>query len=238
MGRGKGRTRHRREKSHGVAGDELQWLVVGDDDQIGPFARRLRDAVIRSLNLPPREQAYLAKDNSERSKLALRVESNPPIVATDSRARRVLRLCADDLWVSTEVVLRWQLRVWRLSSAAVRVFSGSAVDTSKTALFRAEWDFEEESAVHAQPHWQIYDPGDIPRGGLAGPDSGDDSVLPAELSESRRYKLGRFHFAMAARWHIADDHVVQLRSPDDLPAWVARCIGYIRGEMERSAGYH
>jgi hypothetical protein len=241
MGRRKGRGGLRAGEPHGTS-DEDRALIVGDDDAVVPFARRLRDAVVDALDPPRRMRIFPLTDNSDWPVRALKVASDWRITARDTRERPVLPLSRDDLWVSAEILLHSRLSVWFLRSTSIRVFGGPAVDASKTPLFRAEWDFDDRGRTHAQPHWQIYDrdatrqSGDLPAFDAAGHHARGGNGLAPE-PHSGQQKLGRFHFALAARWHLDGVHVAVLQTPHDVSAWVARCIGYIKSEMERPAGY-
>lgn len=211
---------------------ESQDLTVGGEHGVATFARHVRDAVARALALPA-GRTFDFIDKSEWPVVALKIADQWRIKARDSRERTVLPLRHYDLWVSTEILLSSRLSVFHLCSTSLRVFSGAAVDELKEPLFRAEWDFAQKSAEHAQPHWQVYDSDEARRSmDLTDPDSsGDVAVSAAEGPGSRRRKLGRFHFAMAARWHVDNACVMKLERANDLPAWVARCLGYIRQEL-------
>ena len=61
-------------------------------------------------------------------------------------------------WIGLNVEFVFTNLNWDVNQLSVVVFEGSATDTVKTPILRAEWDayHKIKQNKHAQPHWHIY----------------------------------------------------------------------------------
>ena len=145
-------------------------------------------------------------------------------------------------WLAISFRFSPWLERFRLVQASLLVFEGPLTDPEKTALFRAEWDELEDNGIHAQPHWHVYPAGTgaLPRPSAGGFPSGrsepaefvPQASFPTAPAEAERVDRLRFHFAMAAQWHLEDGGSCRSRfSESGLTSWLVGCIEYIRGQL-------
>jgi hypothetical protein len=148
-------------------------------------------------------------------------------------------------WLANSLEFKFQEGMHHLESVSILVFQGEANDERKIALLRAEWACSEADvrAPHAQPHWHIY-PSRINQGfdqfrNEFQADSEvqsfepDEDVQANDDAEAEWDRAERFHFAMAARWHVEgkDAHTQEIQS-DMLLNWLAGCLRYIQSQFE------
>ena len=147
-------------------------------------------------------------------------------------------------WLAVSLIFEFCQGRYFLMNISLIIFRGLASDVRKSVLLRAEWDAPEEGdqALHAQPHWHIYQSAvDAKAGG------GQVSFRPmADITEVKSdtepsYERGdnslwneadKFHFAMASRWHLdtsaSHQEKIQL---DGVLKWIEGCLGYVKREI-------
>jgi len=161
------------------------------------------------------------------------------------RAYRVvplLRTWTYDYWLA--VVVRYVLSggIPVLDAVGITVFRGDRTDDQKLPLFRVEWDCPSGTAQgrHAQPHWHVYNATvehapelDGLSSGAPLLDFGATQALQEPNKAGGHADFARFHFALAARWHLRDANA-HLTQPDAaaLPSWVGECVMYIAQQLE------
>lgn len=139
-----------------------------------------------------------------------------------------------------------------LTSASIMVFEGPASDPQKVPLLRAEWHEWDKPGVHAQPHWHVYasalaEMAQIFPEGFAPEEApvlefGSETAEPRDFDEdafeavaatqpSPSMRLAEFHYAMSARWHVADGCQERLSSTAVLTNWLGGCIRYTREQL-------
>jgi len=143
-------------------------------------------------------------------------------------------------WLAVSLEFEFQRGIYRIVNVSLLIFEGEATDNTKSALLRAEWACVQENdlALHAQPHWHVY-PSRI-TGEIAGNQTAfttetegrafDPEALEIESHKGTAIKWDRaekFHFAMAARWHIEgkDAHQEEMQA-DGILKWLDGCIRY------------
>jgi hypothetical protein len=144
-------------------------------------------------------------------------------------------------WVAVILNFQFISGFYRFMSASLVIFEGVRSDSIKTVLLRAEWDCSDQGGnkIHAQPHWHVY---------LAAVNNGQENdfeettevrdfvaVDTTEVDESMSvFEAKDFHFAMAAQWHIDEDHPLQENLDDvsSLIKWLTGCINYTRDQLE------
>lgn len=62
---------------------------------------------------------------------------------------------ATSIWVVVELVTERDQRAYSIHHVSIKVLEGITQD-SPTMCFRAEWDFRDSPAAHAQPHWNVH----------------------------------------------------------------------------------
>lgn len=145
-------------------------------------------------------------------------------------------------WIGCEVELDSRLGEYEFHSVSLVVFIERA--DSMEPLLRAEWEQApgETPGPHAQPHWHVYittlDHHQrvryvlVAEEGVAEEIDEFEPVDASEVGSVEHESVGRFHLAMAAKWHTKGAHA-QYEAPDALKvgAWIEGCIGYIRGQL-------
>ena len=165
--------------------------------------------------------------------------------AYSGRSYRVVPLHATwtyDYWIGAVVryVLIGGLPV--LDAVGLPVFRGERTDDQKVALFRIEWDCPAGVAQgrHAQPHWHVYSASvetipELDELNAVAPlvNFGDAPTEEGSVERSRQYDFGRFHFALAARWHLSesDAHLTQPVAAT-LPTWIGSCVDYVAQQLD------
>ncbi len=145
-------------------------------------------------------------------------------------------------WLTIHIVFIRELTRYKLSEITVKIFKGMMTDFIKEPYFRAEWHIpdENEKTDHAQPHWHVYKtPTDIEHNESAnfiiisskktkefGGETQNDAPFKKEI-----YHFDKFHFAMASKWHLDDEHQIKLESDNFLYKWLERCIEYIMKQL-------
>lgn len=144
-------------------------------------------------------------------------------------------------WFGASLRFSQEILQWRLSNVSLLFFQGLATDPEKEPLLRAEWDTWE--SPHAQPHWHVYAPlrrelefrpafeqEPVREFGIGEPPAG---IKTSRNQEAPAWNLERFHYAMAARWHIAEigAHSCPI-SEESLLRWIEGCVSYTRNQLE------
>lgn len=152
--------------------------------------------------------------------------------ARETYAVHQIPVPADELyWAAVNLELTFTNPYHALTSVQLVVFRGPAWQ-NKEPYFRAEWHCSDEDlrASHAQPHWHIYVP----------PTQNSQRIL--EFAPVRHFDpapnatlaASKFHFAMAANWHVAGAgaHKSSLETSAALCNWLDGCLRYIREQLQ------
>ncbi|MCC6866566.1 MAG: hypothetical protein IT280_10450 [Ignavibacteria bacterium] len=120
-----------------------------------------------------------------------------------------------------------------LESVNIKIFNFEN-DISEL-IIRAEWT-NTLSSIHAQPHWQVH-----PRTEIVAQNIDDfNSLLKLEQSrdlfdttKSSKFKIQKFHFAMASKWQDGktDSHLNNLNDKT-VKNWLDGCLCYIKQQLD------
>jgi hypothetical protein len=148
---------------------------------------------------------------------------------------------ADLFWLGGSLIFARELANYRLKSVSLIVFKGDAIDETKTALFRAEWDSPEPGTDHAQPHWHVYpqiidgksNVSEFDRYMKYESDLNDEPVTTLDADPARD-TARNFHYAMASRWHTdgISYHQQGLTNVESVVKWIEGCIDYSRKQLD------
>jgi hypothetical protein len=146
-------------------------------------------------------------------------------------------------WVGCELELTPSLGDYEFASIGLIVLV-STVDGAKQPILRAEWerDPHHPPGRHAQPHWHVYMSSadhyartrlmTHENGEWTSCDEGFLSIDPGDVASTEQRAIGRFHLAMAARWHLAEaDPHYQTPDEEGLGRWVKGCLEYVREQL-------
>lgn len=172
--------------------------------------------------------------------------------ATSARARdqymahSLLETDLTSYWLAITIWFQFypNINKYHVESVSLIVFEGVATSIDKTPLLRAEWDCfsHNDNVAHAQPHWHVY---------ISAIENLSDQMAsftqPSEVKTfippdtettntdvPEQWDGARFHFAMAAKWHIDENCIIQeiLGDIDGLTKWLTGCIKYINNQLE------
>ena len=173
--------------------------------------------------------------------------------ATSARARdqymahSLLETDLTSYWLAITLGFQFypNINKYHVESVSLIVFEGVATSIDKTPLLRAEWDCfnHNDDVAHAQPHWHVYisaienlsdqmasftQPSEVKT--FIPPDM-DAETTSTDLPE--QWDGARFHFAMAAKWHINENCIIHeiLEDVDGLTKWLTGCINYINSQL-------
>jgi hypothetical protein len=155
----------------------------------------------------------------------------------------LMRTENNTFWIGASLRFSTELHSKRLTSVSLLFFEGSATDSEKRPLLRAEWDSWESS--HAQPHWHVYPPllSSDPQhaygfggGNLSPKEFGATSPFEREglrISAGKSLSIDRFHYAMSTLWHSQgpNSHWSEL-SEEYLLKWLQGCVIYTQGQLK------
>lgn len=128
---------------------------------------------------------------------------------------------------------------YQLKHVSILIFEGLAADAGKTPLVRAEWDEADPAGPHAQPHWHVYPSALTKPEPLSFDDAADALADPdgaAEEPPGGRLEGERFHYAMAATWHLEENRHQCPLSEDKLLKWLPGCVLYTRSQLGYLSG--
>lgn len=145
-------------------------------------------------------------------------------------------------WLAISLRFTPLVEAYRLIQTSLLLFEGPLTDPEKTPLLRAEWDDLNDNGNNAQPHWHVY-PGGAgilrPSGAVGFTTAPSEPVKfepqatpPETFEEVKLQERTRFHYAMAAQWHLEEGGSCRSSlSKRGLLFWLVGCIDYIRGQL-------
>jgi hypothetical protein len=187
-------------------------------------------------------------------------QPNSPVVTGREGPVPALELFLDDrqsAWLVVELESEYGGGPLLLKHVSLKLWQGSTIETAHLC-FRAEWDVRDSNLSHAQPHWNVH----APRGLDTDPATEDnfrafsDRELahePASFAEFVQAEVGvavqavpiktqdfgltaqhlhKFHFAMAANWHVNDGRTGPvISSTQEVVNWISSCARYIKHQF-------
>lgn len=160
-------------------------------------------------------------------------------------------------WLVVELESEYGGGPLMLKHVSLKLWQGSTIETAHLC-FRAEWDVRDSNSNHAQPHWNVH----APRGLEMSPASVDNfrtfsdqksaqeptsfaEFVQAEVDVAAQatpistqnfgltaQQLHKFHFAMAAVWHVNDGKTgPAISSTEEVVNWISSCARYIKHQF-------
>lgn len=141
-----------------------------------------------------------------------------------------------NFWVAVTVEFARQHNGdWELYQVSIIIFEGSATDSEKMPILRAEWDALDSESKHAQPHWHVY---------THGPQSSVNSRFD-EIEDVKSFgetqdtdvkgileQTPKIHFAMASQWHDKASGSSSVDLTDEcITYWIPSCVQYIKEQL-------
>ena len=144
-----------------------------------------------------------------------------------------------------------------LKHVSLKLWQGTTTDAAHLC-FRAEWDVRNSDSSHAQPHWNVHAPKsvaaiqaeDIDFNAFIGSEQGAkigtfSDFLQAEEAKSNDVvptvtaghglsveQMHKFHFAMAANWHVSNGRAgPTISTTDEVVTWISSCTSYIKSQF-------
>ena len=221
------------------------------------FYKEIRAALMASLGV-----GFLShittKQTGQRTLVHIRQPNSPTIQGREGQLP-ALSLFIDDrqsAWLVVEIESEYG-KPLMLKHVSLKLWQGTTTDDAHLC-FRAEWDVRNSESNHAQPHWNVH----APRGMAAGlaPEvdfkafSGLEHVkeitsfVEFEQAETAgavqpaptaapAYGLSveqmhKFHFAMAANWHMSDGTAgPSINTTQEVVSWISSCALYIKRQF-------
>lgn len=183
-----------------------------------------------------------------------------PVVQGREGPLPALPLFLDDrqsAWLVVELESEYGGGPLMLKHVSLKLWQGSTIETAHLC-FRAEWDVRDNKSSHAQPHWNVH----APRGLETSPameinfktfsdhELGQEPSSFAEFAQAERdmavqkvsvaaqdfglsvQHLHKFHFAMAANWHVNGGRTgPAIGSTQEVVSWISSCAGYIKHQF-------
>lgn len=144
-----------------------------------------------------------------------------------------------------------------LKHVSLKLWQGTTTEAAHLC-FRAEWDVRNSESSHAQPHWNVH----APQGSVAGQAeeldfnafvgrqqdskiSSFSAFVQAEEAENTNVvravtsghglsveQMHKFHFAMAANWHVSNGSAgPPISTTDEVVTWISSCARYIKSQF-------
>lgn len=185
-------------------------------------------------------------------------EINSPTVhgrEGDLPALSIFRDERQSAWLVVELQSEYE-RPLILKHISLKLWQGVTTEAAHLC-FRAEWDVRNSLSSHAQPHWNIHAPANtfiseaseasfdsfVRQHGERGTSFSDFLRLdqtdgaPVAPVPTPSYGLSaehmhKFHFAMAANWHMPDGKPgPAISTTDEVVTWISSCARYIKGQF-------
>lgn len=213
------------------------WLTV---DNPSVITKRCANIIQKALDI---DNLVFTPSYNKNNKISYSLKGSSCYSITDEE-RNVFVIPVKSLpyWLTIHIVFMQELTRYKLSEITVKIFKGMMIDVIKEPYFRAEWHIpgENEKTDHAQPHWHVYKTtSDIEHKESVnfiisssektkefGVDTQNDEPIKKEI-----YHFDKFHFAMASKWHLDDEHQIKLENDNFLYKWLERCIEYIMKQL-------
>lgn len=160
-------------------------------------------------------------------------------------------------WLVVELESEYGGGPLMLKHVSLKLWQGSTIEAAHLC-FRAEWDVRDSKSSHAQPHWNVH----APRSLETAPATEDNfryfsdrelTQEPASFAEFVKAEvdvvgkaapiatqdfgltarqLHKFHFAMAANWHVNDGKAgPAISSTQEVVNWISSCARYIKHQF-------
>jgi hypothetical protein len=144
-----------------------------------------------------------------------------------------------------------------LKHVSLKLWQGTTTEATHLC-FRAEWDVRNSESSHAQPHWNVHAPKSVAAvqaeaidfNAFVGSQQGEkidnfSDFLQAEEAESIDVvpavtfgyglsveQMHKFHFAMAANWHVSTGRAgPTISTTDEVVTWISSCTRYIKNQF-------
>lgn len=221
------------------------------------FYKDIRAALMASLDL-----GFLShittKQTGQRTLVHIRQANSPTIQGREGQLP-ALSLFIDDrqsAWLVVEIESEYG-KPLMLKHVSLKLWQGTTTDDAHLC-FRAEWDVRSSESNHAQPHWNVH----APRGKGAGPAPEVDFKAFSELEQVKEItsfvefeqaeaagavqpaptaapayglsveQMHKFHFAMAANWHMSDGTAgPSINTTQEVVRWISSCALYIKRQF-------
>ncbi len=162
-------------------------------------------------------------------------------------------------WLVVELESEYE-KPLMLKHVSLKLWQGTTTDAAHLC-FRAEWDVRKSDSIHAQPHWNVHAPKsataiqaeDIDFNAFVRSQQGEkidtfSDFLQAEEAESSNVvpavpavtpghglsveQMHKFHFAMAANWHVSNGRAgPTISTTDEVVTWISSCTRYIKSQF-------
>lgn len=228
-------------------------LQIEDDEQ---FYKDIRTALKAALGA--RVLSQTTKQTGLRQLVYIREPSSPTVLGREGPLP-ALALFIDDrqsAWLVVELESEFGAPLM-LKHVSLKLWQGMTTEAAHLC-FRAEWDVRNSNSSHAQPHWNVHAPQNT--GPVQAEESNFKAFirsqqgleinsfsdfLQAEKTESPHVarsiapahglsveQMHRFHFAMAANWHVSNGRASpQISTTDEVVIWISSCAGYIKNQF-------
>lgn len=160
-------------------------------------------------------------------------------------------------WLVVELESEYGGGPLMLKHVSLKLWQGSTIEAAHLC-FRAEWDVRDSKSNHAQPHWNVHAPRSLEKAPAteinfktfsdreaAQEPSSFAEFAHAEVAVARPaapvdtqdfgltvQQLHKFHFAMAANWHMNDGQAgPRISSTQEVVNWISSCARYIKHQF-------
>lgn len=160
-------------------------------------------------------------------------------------------------WLVVELKSEYGSGPLILQHVSLKLWQGATTEAAHLC-FRAEWDVRDNKSNHAQPHWNVHAPRNLDAAQTAEVDfktfSGRElahesssfaEFARAEVNVADRAEpastedfgltvqhMHKFHFAMAANWHLNEGHArPAISSTQEVVNWISSCARYIKHQF-------
>lgn len=229
-------------------------LQIQDD---GKFYKDICAALLPVIG--PGHLSHSPKPWGQRYLVYIRQPTSPVVEGREGPVP-ALQLFLDNrqsAWLVVELESEYGAVPLLLKHVSLKLWQGSTIETAHLC-FRAEWDVRDSNSHHAQPHWNVH----APRGLETAPATEDtfrtfsDQELAQEPASFAEFvqaevdvladeapiatqdfgltaqQLHKFHFAMAANWHVNDGRSGPvISSTQEVVNWISSCARYIKHQF-------
>jgi hypothetical protein len=229
-------------------------LQIENDEQ---FYKDIRTALKVALGA-----SYLSQTTKQiglRQLVYIREPSSPTVLGREGPLP-ALALFIDErqsAWLVIELESEYGGKPLMLKHVSLKLWQGMTTEAAHLC-FRAEWDVRNSHSSHAQPHWNVHAPQgavaaqaeDIDFNAFIGRQQGSEinsfsDFVQAEEAKSTDVappftsghglsveQMHKFHFAMAANWHVSNGRAGPLISTtDEVVIWISSCARYIKSQF-------
>lgn len=228
-------------------------LQIEDDKQ---FYKDIRAALMPVVGTGC--LTLMKKQTGQRCLVYIRQPTSPVIQGREGPIP-ALPLFLDDrqsAWLVVELESEFGVPL-TLKHVSLKLWQGMTIETSHLC-FRAEWDVRDSESNHAQPHWNVHAPRGMsetyaPEGNFqtfsdqeqVDSHSSFAEFVRAEAAAAAQpapaaaqnfglsiQQMHKFHFAMAANWHVTNGRAgPPISSTQEVVAWISSCARYIKHQF-------